>query len=57
MAKFGDLLVESGLITREQLEEALRAQKQLGGRLGSNLIRMGLISEDSVTSFLSLYRN
>ena len=53
MAKFGDLLVESGLITRQQLEEALNAQKQFGGRLGSNLIRMGLISEDAVTSFLS----
>lgn len=53
MARIGDLLLEAGLITSEQLEEALKSQKQLGGRLGSILVKMGLISEDAVTSFLS----
>ncbi|OGL44213.1 MAG: type IV-A pilus assembly ATPase PilB [Candidatus Schekmanbacteria bacterium RBG_16_38_10] len=53
MGRIGELLVEAGLITNEQLEEALKSQKQFGGRLGSILVKMGIISEDSVTSFLS----
>ena len=53
MERIGELLVEAGLITNEQLEEALKSQKQFGGRLGSILVKMGIISEDSVTSFLS----
>ena len=53
MRRIGELFVEAGLITKEQLDEALKSQKQSGERLGSVLVRMGLISEDSVTSFLS----
>ncbi|OGL40983.1 MAG: type IV-A pilus assembly ATPase PilB [Candidatus Schekmanbacteria bacterium GWA2_38_9] len=53
MARFGELLIEAGLINNEQLEEALKSQKELGGRLGSILVKRGLISEDTVTSFLS----
>jgi hypothetical protein len=36
--RLGDILVSRGLITREQLEEALFAQRQFGGRLGTNLV-------------------
>ena len=51
--KLGELLVEAGLITVVQLQEALRYQKAAGGRMGSNLVAMGIISEDSLMDFLA----
>jgi len=51
--KLGELLVESGLISPGQLQEALRYQKAAGGRMGSNLVAMGIISEDSLMDFLA----
>lgn len=51
--KLGELLVEAGLISPAQLQEALRYQKAAGGRMGSNLVAMGIISEDSLMDFLA----
>lgn len=51
--KLGELLVESGLITAAQLQDALRHQKFIGGRLGSNLVALGFVSEDVLMDFLS----
>lgn len=51
--KLGELLVEAGLITPGQLQEALRYQKAAGGRMGSNLVAMGIITEDSLMDFLA----
>jgi hypothetical protein len=51
--KLGELLVDSGLITSGQLQEALKYQKAAGGRMGSNLVAMGIISEDSLMDFLA----
>jgi hypothetical protein len=51
--KLGELLVGAGLITTAQLQEALRYQKAAGGRMGSNLVAMGIISEDSLMDFLA----
>lgn len=51
--KLGEMLLSRGLITRSQLEEALLGQKQFGGRLGTNLVEMGLITEELVASCLS----
>lgn len=51
--KLGELLVEGGLITTGQLQEALRYQKAAGGRMGSNLVAMGVITEDSLMDFLA----
>jgi predicted transglutaminase-like cysteine proteinase len=42
--KLGDLLVNSSLITREQLKLALRAQRETGERLGKVLVEQGSIS-------------
>ena len=38
MARLGELLVASGLLTPERLEQALRAQIMWGARLGTNLV-------------------
>jgi len=52
-ARLGELLVKANLITDEQLKKALQQQDNSGGRLGSNLVKLGYVSEDDITSFLS----
>jgi type IV pilus assembly protein PilB len=47
------MLVKAALITREQLNQALQQQQTAGGRIGTNLVKLGFISEDDITSFLS----
>ncbi len=51
--RMGDLLVKEKVITTEQLQQALKAQKDTGGRLGSVLVKLGFLSEEDVTNFLS----
>jgi type IV pilus assembly protein PilB len=51
--RLAELLVKRNYITPEQLKKALDEQKLKGGRLESNLIRMGFIKEDELLSFLS----
>jgi len=47
------MLVNSNLITDDQLKRALASQQKDGGRLGSNLVKLGFIDEDKLISFLS----
>jgi len=49
----GQRLVEEGLISREQLEIALREQKRTGEQLGRILQSLGFVSEDSLCASLS----
>jgi type IV pilus assembly protein PilB len=51
--KLGQLLINNHLITEEQLEKALELQKKEAGRLGSNLIKLGFLTEDKLVAFLS----
>ena len=51
--RLGDLLVREKIINPQQLEQALREQKRSGGRLGSVLIKLGFLSDEEVTNFLS----
>src|SRR6478672_11665849 len=53
VARVGDLLVEAGVISREQLNEALRHQAHTGGRLGTNLVELGFIDEKTLANFLA----
>ena len=52
-AKLGEILVRENLITSDQLREALDYQRQSGGRLGSNIVKLGFISDDVITAVLS----
>jgi type IV pilus assembly protein PilB len=52
-AKLGQLLLNNKLITEEQLKTGLEAQAKNGGRLGSTLIKLGIIDEDQLVTFLS----
>lgn len=50
--RLGDLLVQSGSITSEQLEDALAKQKQRNMKLGEVLVDEGIISEDDIAEAL-----
>src|SRR5688572_13940145 len=52
-AKLGEILVRENLVTPQQLREALDYQRKSGGRLGSNLVKLGMISDDVITAVLS----
>lgn len=49
----GDLLVESGAITSQQLEEALNRQKGTDKKLGEILVDAGIITEENIAEALS----
>ncbi|MDY0397761.1 MAG: GspE/PulE family protein [Desulfuromonas thiophila] len=51
--RIGDLLVSEGIISDDQLQLALQAQKATGHKLGHTLVEMQLISEDELLAFLS----
>jgi FlaA1/EpsC-like NDP-sugar epimerase len=51
-AKIGRRLINAGLVTEAQIQEALTLQKNEGGRLGSKLVKLGYISNEKLNSFL-----
>jgi type IV pilus assembly protein PilB len=51
--KLGDLLLKQKLITQEQLETALKLQREEGGKIGEALVRVGAVSESDITETLS----
>jgi class I fructose-bisphosphate aldolase len=44
MARLGELLVAARLLDQDKIERALRAQVLWGGRLGTNLIELGMFT-------------
>lgn len=55
--RIGEYLVERGIIVSEELELALHRQLIFGGRIGTNLINLGLITEDVLISLLQVFNN
>ncbi len=53
--KIGQRLVAAGLVTQDQIREALALQKTKGGKLGLNLVGLGYITEGKLVSFLIKY--
>ena len=51
--RLGELLLKRNYITPDQLKKASEEQKLKGGRLESNLVKLGFIKEDELLSFLS----
>ncbi|MCK5485927.1 MAG: Flp pilus assembly complex ATPase component TadA [Desulfobacterales bacterium] len=51
--KLGEILVEGGLLTREQLEKALPYQKKSNLKLGQFLVREGIVSESQIVDLVS----
>lgn len=52
--RLGDLLVELGYITEEQVLEAIKVQKTTGKRLGRIFVELGYITEDGLLDILEL---
>lgn len=55
--KIGELLRKEGQILSSQLEEAIAVQKRTGRRLGSVLVSLGYIEDDTVYKVLSRLHN
>lgn len=55
--RLGEQLLKDGLVTAEGLEEALEAQVVHGGRLGTNLVELGLLSEVDLAKTLGKVHN
>ena len=52
--RLGDLLVAAGVITKEQLHEALAVQRARRRRLGRVLVEMGMATEEQIVSALAV---
>jgi type IV pilus assembly protein PilB len=53
--RLGDLLLEQGLITQDQLDAALIEQKENGGKLGELLVTMNLIDAHVLAEALATF--
>ncbi|HET8945532.1 MAG TPA: type IV-A pilus assembly ATPase PilB [Candidatus Polarisedimenticolia bacterium] len=51
--KLGEMLIKAGLLTPQRLNEALEYQKQNGGKLGLNLVKLGFVKDEDLTRILS----
>src|SRR5438309_11081996 len=51
--RLGELLTKASLISPDQLKEALKLQKDTGGKLGETLIKLGFVAEEDITECLS----
>lgn len=50
----GEILLENGEISEEQMEKALDVQKQEGGLIGIILVTMGAITEQTLVKYLAI---
>src|SRR3989338_9010730 len=55
--KLGELLIQQGLITEDQLKEAMKAQKRESGRIGEVLMKLGILSEEELAKALGAQLN
>jgi type IV pilus assembly protein PilB len=51
--KLGEMLIKANLLTQKKLQEALEYQKANGGKLGFNLVKLGIVKEEDITRVLS----
>src|SRR5574339_134803 len=51
--RIGELLLKEKRITPEQLQEALNYQRQHGGKLGANLVKLDFVKDEEITALLS----
>ncbi len=53
MKPLGQMLIDAGYLTEEQLDIALKEQKRTGEKLGEILIRMGFVTREDILKVLS----
>lgn len=52
--QLGELLLERGLISADQLEQALKVQKERGGLIGQVLVMLGFAKEEEIAQILTV---
>jgi type IV pilus assembly protein PilB len=52
--QLGELLLERGIINEEQLNKALKAQKERGGLIGQVLVNLGYAKEEEIAQALTV---
>jgi hypothetical protein len=55
--RLGDLLIRAKRVTAEDVERALERGRQIGGRLGDNLVAIGAIDQRTLSSFINRIPN
>ncbi|HEV2889961.1 MAG TPA: ATPase, T2SS/T4P/T4SS family [Frankiaceae bacterium] len=53
MKQLGDILLEGGLLTSDQLEQAVSEQQRLGKSLGRVLVELGMVTESQLVASLA----
>ncbi|MDP2910948.1 MAG: hypothetical protein Q8N76_01240 [Candidatus Omnitrophota bacterium] len=53
LKQLGELLMERGLITRDQLNHALEVQKDKGGLIGQIMVDLGYVSEEAIAQAIT----
>jgi MSHA biogenesis protein MshE len=51
--RLGDLLIQQGLLTEEQLKTALDEQKRTGRKLGRVFVESGYVTEEGISQALA----
>jgi len=51
--QLGELLIERGVITKDQIEKALAVQKEEGGLIGQILVKLGFTTEEEIAQALT----
>ncbi len=53
LKQLGELLVEMGIITKDQLQHSLEVQKDKGGLIGQVLVDLGYVSEEAIAQAIT----
>jgi len=51
--QLGELLIERGIITKDQLDKALTVQREKGGLIGEILVELGFSKEEDIAQALT----
>ena len=51
--RLGKMLVDSNLVSEEQLKMAMDFQKSVGGKLGAIIVKLGFIEDQTLTNFIA----
>ncbi len=54
LKQLGELLLEKGIINQNQLEKALKLQKEKGGLIGQILVMLGFVTEEEIAQALTV---
>lgn len=52
--QLGELLLESGIINKGQLEKALKIQSEKGGLIGQVMVMLGYVTEEDIAQALTV---